>query len=339
MTSMSGQGAGPEPVAVTDLGGLGVSRLGLGCMVLTRSHGRPDEAEALATLELALDRGVCFLDTADSYSGGDNERFVARVLRRRRSEAVLASKFGLVATAPSGTGGIAIDGRPEYVRACCEASLRRLGTDHIDLYYQHRVDPAVPVTETVGAMAELVAAGKVRHLGLCEVSAAELEAAHGVHPITAVQSEWSLWARQIETELLPTARRLGVGIVPYSPLGRGFLAGAIRTEEVIGSGDVRSGDPRLKGEHLRHNLGLVVVLEDVAAERGATPAQVAIAWLLAQGDDVVPIPGIERPALLDEDLGALGVGLTSAELTRLEAAFAPGAASGNPDETLLRSGR
>ncbi len=208
--------------------------------------------------------------------------------------------------------------------------------EHIDLYYQHRVDPDVPIEETVGAMADLIAAGKVRHLGLCEVTAEQLEAAHAIHPITAVESEWSLWARQIEGDIVPAARRLGVGIVPYSPLGRGFLAGAIRREESIGADDLRGPDPRLHGENLRRNLALVEVLDRLAETRNATPAQVALAWLLAQGRDVVPIPGVERRDLLRQNLGAVDVGLTADDLAHLDTAFALGTAAGNPDETLLR---
>jgi aryl-alcohol dehydrogenase-like predicted oxidoreductase len=302
-------------------------------MVLTRSFGQPDEAESIATLELALDLGVSFLDTADSYGGGENEVFVGRAIRSSRDRVVLASKFGLVVAED---GHIEINGRPDYVRSSCEQSLKRLGVEHLDLYYQHRVDPSVPITETVGAMAELVQEGKVRHLGLCEVSADQLRAAHAVHPIAAVESEWSLWARQIEPDVLPAARQLGVGIVPYSPLGRGFLAGAIRRAAAVGPDDLREADPRLQGHNLQRNLALVEALERLAQGNNATAAQVAIAWLIAQGDDVVPIPGVERRDLLTQNLAALQVELSPDDLAFLEATFAPGVASGNPDATLLR---
>jgi aryl-alcohol dehydrogenase-like predicted oxidoreductase len=304
-------------------------------MVLTRSFGEPDQAESRATVDLALDLGVTFLDTADSYAAGENETFIGRAIAGRRDRVVLASKFGLV---PLPDGQVEIKGRPEYVKACCEQSLARLGTDRLDLYYQHRVDSSVPIEETVGAMAELVAQGKVLHLGLCEVSVTQLRAAHAVHPITAVESEWSLWARQIETELLQAARQLGVGIVPYSPLGRGFLAGAIRREEVLRADDLRGPDPRLHGDNLQRNLALVKVLEDLAAATNATPAQLALAWLMAQGDDVVPIPGVERRDLLRENIKALYLELSAADLARLDETFSPGVAAGNPDATLLRQG-
>jgi aryl-alcohol dehydrogenase-like predicted oxidoreductase len=302
-------------------------------MVLTRSFGQPDEAESIATLELALDLGVSFLDTADSYGGGENEVFVGRHIQSVRDRVVLASKFGLVV---ADDGSVGINGRPEYVRSCCEQSLKRLGVDYLDLYYQHRVDPSVPITETVGAMAELVEEGKVRHLGLCEVSADQLRAAHAVHPITAVESEWSLWARQIEPDVLPAARQLGVGVVPYSPLGRGFLAGAIRRQAAVGADDLREADPRLQGDNLQRNLALVEALEQLAQANDATAAQVALAWLIAQGDDVVPIPGVERRDLLTQNLAALQLELSPDDLAFLEATFAPGVASGNPDATLLR---
>lgn len=324
-------------VATTHLGRLEVSRLGLGGMVLTRSFGEPDQAESVATLELALELGVNFIDTADSYAGGENEMFVGRVIAGRRDDVVLSSKFGLVV---GSAGEVGINGRPGYVKASCDESLARLGTDRLDLYYQHRVDPDVPIAETVGAMAELVAEGKVLHLGLCEVSAGELRAAHAVHPIAAVESEWSLWARQIELEVLPAARELGVGVVPYSPLGRGFLAGAIRQAAAIGAGDLRGPDPRLHGANLERNLALVAVLDQMAAKKGSsvTPAQLALAWLMAQGGDVVPIPGVEKRDLLRENVAAVGLELTPEDLDLLDTTFAPGVAAGNPDETLLRHG-
>ena len=323
-------------IGTTRLGPLQVSKLGLGCMVLTRSYAAVDEAESAATLRLALDLGVSFLDTADAYGAGQNEEFVGRIIGPHRDDVVLASKFGLVAAEGGGTG---INGRPEYVRSACEHTLRRLGVDHLDLYYQHRVDPAVPIEETVGAMADLVAAGKVAHLGVCEPSVAQLRAAFSVHPIVAVQSEWSLWARHIEAGVLPEARRLGVGVVPYSPLGRGFLAGAIRANGAFGPDDLRGPDPRLHGDNLRRNLPLVEALEKLGADTGATPAQPALAWLRAQGDDVVPIPGVERRDLLRQNLGGVEFELSAEHLALLDATFTPGVAAGNPDATLLREAR
>lgn len=313
--------------------GLRVSRLGLGCMVLSAMYGTPDGDEAVATFDRALERGVTLLDTADAYTEGANERLVGSLLRGRRERVVLATKFGL-RRHPSGRGA-GIHGRPDYVWASCDGSLARLGVDHIDLYYQHRVDPDVPIEETVGAMAALVTAGKVRHLGLCEALPDEIERAHAVHPITALQSEWSLWARGIEQGALATARRLGIGIVPYGPLGRGFLTGA---PPAPAAGDVRAADPRFGGENRDHNLRLVAELRTLADERGATPAQVALAWLLHQGDDVVPIPGTERRAFLDDNLGAVDVALSPADLARLDATFGAGAA-GNADGVHLRDRR
>jgi aryl-alcohol dehydrogenase-like predicted oxidoreductase len=302
-------------------------------MVLTPAFGQPDPAESIATFELALELGVKFVDTADSYGRGVNETFIGRLIKGRRDRVVLASKFGLV---PGDDGGITINGRPDYLRSACEASLRRLGVDHLDLYYQHRVDPDIPLLETVGAMGQLVQEGKVRHLGLCEVTADQLRAAHRTHPIAAVESEWSLWARQIESEVVPAAREMGIGIVPYSPLGRGFLAGAIRSEETIAGEDLRGDDPRLHGDHLQRNLALLGVLDRLAGERGATPAQLALAWLLAQGNDVVPIPGVERRELLRQNVDACQIELSPDEVRLLDTTFAPGAASGDPDATLLR---
>ena len=313
--------------------GLEVSALGLGCMVMTRSYASTDVGESRATLERALELGVVFLDTADAYADGDNERFLGEALEGRRHGVVLASKFGLVRDPDRPSG---VDGRPDHVRASCEASLRRLRTDHLDLYYQHRVDPDVPVEESVGAMAELVGQGKVRFLGLSEPLADELRRAHAVHPLSAVQSEWSLWARGIETEVVPAARALGIGIVPYAPLGRGFLAGAITRPGVLEPGDLRAGDPRLGPDHIDHNLRLVAVLQELAARRSATAAQVALAWLRARGPDVVPIPGVERRDLLEENLATLDIELGPAELDELDVVFPPGAAHGNPDAVLQR---
>jgi aryl-alcohol dehydrogenase-like predicted oxidoreductase len=325
----------PTSAATARLGPMTTSRLGLGCMVMTTSYAEVDGAEARATFDRALELGVTLLDTADAYAAGENERFVGRALAGRREQVVLASKFGL---GVGDRGGRAVDGRPAYVRAACDASLGRLGVDHLDLYYQHRVDPTVPIEETVGAMAELVDAGKVRHLGLSEPSADELRRAHAVHPITAVQSEWSLWARGIEAEVVPACRELGIGIVPYAPLGRGFLTGALAAER-LAADDLRSPDPRLQGQNLVENLRLLWELRGVAEARGAAPGQVALAWLLAQGTDVVPIPGVERRPWLEENVGALAVALTADDLAALDRAFPPGAAAGNPDDVLMRTRR
>lgn len=320
-------------VGHTHIGGLEVSRIGLGAMVLTRSFGEPDLAESAATFDAAIELGVNFVDTADSYGAGENEEFVGRLIKGRRDRVVLATKFGLV---PTGDSRIVVDGRPDYVHSACDRSLRRLGVDHIDLYYQHRVDPDVPVEETVGAMASLVEAGKVRHLGLCEADSEQLRRASAVHPIAALESEWSLWARQIEVDVLATARRLGVGVVPYSPLGRGFLAGAIRHGTDLGQGDLRADDPRLEGQNLEQNLQLIGQLREVADRVHATPAQLALAWLMSKGDDVVPIPGVERRSLLAENVASLDVDLGRADIDFLDSVFSPGAAAGDPDQTLLR---
>jgi aryl-alcohol dehydrogenase-like predicted oxidoreductase len=298
---------------------LTVSALGLGCMGMSAFYGTPDEEGGIATIHRALDLGVTFLDTADMYGPHTNERLVGRAIAGRREEVQLATKFGNV-TLPDGTRRI--DGRPEYVRSACDASLERLGVDHLDLYYQHRVDPDVPIEETVGAMAELVAAGKVRHLGLSEASAATVRRAHAVHPITALQSEFSLFTRDLEDEILPTLRELGIGLVPYSPLGRGLLTGAITTESVLEENDTRRSGyfPRLNGEGLTANLRLVDAVRAIAEEKGCTPGQLALAWVLAQGDDVVPIPGTKRVRYLEENVAAAEVVLSPEDLTRLTAA-------------------
>ncbi len=320
-------------VGCARIGNLEVSRLGLGAMVLTRSFGAPDPSESAATFDAALDAGVNFVDTADSYGAGENEEFVGRMLRGRRKSVVLATKFGLVATPD---GRIVVNGRPDYVRSACEQSLRRLGVDHIDLYYQHRVDPDVPIAETVGAMAGLVAAGKVRHLGLCEADADQLRRATAVHPIAALQSEWSLWARQVEEDVLLTARELGVGVVAYSPLGRGFLTGFMDTETSLSADDLRGADPRLEGSNRTRNLELVARLQEMAEAMNATPAQLALAWLVSKGKDVVPIPGMERRQLLDENVACLAIRLAAPDVEYLDSVFSPGVAAGDPDETLLR---
>ncbi|HET6818816.1 MAG TPA: aldo/keto reductase [Mycobacteriales bacterium] len=304
---------------------LTVSMQGLGCMGMSQSYGPADEGESIATIHRALDLGVFFLDTADVYGDGHNESLVGRAIRDRREEVVLATKFSL----SRGQGGaMSVNGRPEYVRSACDASLRRLGVDHIDLYYQHRVDPNVPIEDTVGAMAELVSAGKVRHLGLSEASAATLRRAMAVHPITALQSEWSLWTRDLEDEVVPVARELGIGIVPFSPLGRGFLTGAITSPDDFGDDDFRKNNPRFQGENFQRNLQLVDEVRAIAADKGCTAGQLALAWVMAQGQDVVPIPGTKRRSYLEENAGASGVELTDDDVQRLAKIAPPGAAAG-----------
>lgn len=298
---------------------LTVSALGLGCMGMSEFYGAPDEANGIATIHRALDLGVTFLDTADMYGPFTNERLVGKAIGDRRDEVVLATKFGNERL-PDGNF-VGINGSPEYVRAACDASLDRLGVDHIDLYYQHRVDKTVPIEETVGAMAELVAAGKVTHLGLSEASAETIRRAHAVHPITALQTEYSLFTRELEAEILPTIRELGIGLVPYSPLGRGLLTGAV-TAQTLAAGDSRASGyfPRFKGEALDANLVLVDRIRALAAEHGCTPGQLALAWVLAQGDDVAPIPGTKRVTYLEENVGSTAVVLTPADLAALVAA-------------------
>jgi aryl-alcohol dehydrogenase-like predicted oxidoreductase len=315
-----------------------VSALGLGCMGMSDFYAGRDEAEAVAVIHLALERGVTFFDTADMYGVGSNEELVGRALRGHRDEVVLATKFGNVRAA-DGTF-LRIDGRPEYVRQACEASLRRLGVDCIDLYYQHRVDPNVPIEETVGAMAELQRAGKVRFLGLSEASPATLRRAHATATITALQTEYSLWSRDPEDGVLQTCRELGVGFVAYSPLGRGFLTGAIRSEGDLAQGDVRRTHPRFQGPNLQRNLALAERVRELAAARGCTPAQLCLAWLLAQ-PGVVPIPGTKRRAYLEENLGALAVRLGPEDLREISAALPPGATAGPryPEATLRHVGR
>lgn len=309
---------------------LTVSLLGLGCMGMSEFYGTSDEGEAIATLHRALDLGVTFLDTADMYGPFTNEQLVGRAITGRRDQVQLATKFGNERL-PDGTR-VGINGRPEYVRAACDASLARLGVDVIDLYYQHRVDKSVPIEETVGAMAELVDAGKVRHLGLSEASAATIRRAHATHPITALQSEYSLFTRDIEDEILPTIRELGIGLVPYSPLGRGLLTGTItETGGAAGDGDFRRSAyfPRFQGDALTANLALVDNVRAVAEEKGVTPGQVALAWVLAQGPDVVPIPGTKRQRYLEENVGAAGVVLTDDDLVALEKAVPRDAVAGD----------
>ncbi len=316
----------PVPTRRLGQGGPEVSALGLGCMGMSQSYGPADEAESLRTLDRALELGVYFWDTADAYGGGANERLLARALRGRRERVFLATKFGI---RNDDTMASSICGRPDYVRSSCEGSLARLETDHIDLYYQHRVDPEVPIEETVGTMAELVREGKVRHLGLSEASADSLRRACSVHPITALQSEWSLWTRDLEQEVLGVARSLGVGIVPYSPLGRGFLSGRLRSPQDFAEDDFRRRNPRFQGENFQRNLELVARVEKLAADLGATPAQLAIAWLLHQGTDVVPIPGTKRVPTLEENAGAAALSLSQGQVLELSGLFPQGAAAGD----------
>jgi aryl-alcohol dehydrogenase-like predicted oxidoreductase len=307
-------------------GDLQVSALGLGCMGMSEFYGTAEEEDALATIDRALELGITFFDTADMYGPFTNEQLVGRALAGRRDEVVLATKFGNVRDENGERLGIR--GDAAYVRSACEASLERLGVDHIDLYYQHRVDTSTPIEETVGAMKELVEAGKVRHLGLSEASAETIRRAHAVHPITALQSEWSLWTRDPEDEVLPTVRELGIGFVAYSPLGRGFLSGRIRSTDDLAEDDFRKFHPRFQGDNFQRNLDLVAKVDEIAAAKGATPGQLALAWVLAQGHDVVPIPGTTRAAHLEENVGALRVELTQGDLAELEAAFPKGATAG-----------
>jgi aryl-alcohol dehydrogenase-like predicted oxidoreductase len=305
-----------------------VSGEGLGCMGMSEFYGRGDEQESLAVIHAALDAGVNFLDTADMYGPFTNEKLVGRAIASRRDEVVLATKFGNERR-EDGTR-VGINGHPDYVRQACDASLARLGVDHVDLYYQHRVDPSVPVEETWGALAELVAAGKVRHIGISEAAPATIRRAHLVHPVTAVQTEWSLWSRDVEDNgVLATVRELGIGFVAYSPLGRGFLSGTIRSIDDLDENDFRRHSPRFQGENFQKNLELLERVRQIAAEKDVTPSQLALAWVLAQGEHVVPIPGTKHRHYLDENIGALDIQLGEDDLRALDAAVPVGSSAGD----------
>ena len=304
-----------------------VSAIGLGCMGMSQAYGVRDDEESMRTVHRALDLGVTFFDTADVYGAGHNEQLLGRALAGRRNDVILATKCGLV---PDESGApVRVNGRPDYIASACDASLRRLGTDVIDLYYLHRVDPAVPIEESVGAMARLVGEGKVRALGLSEAAASTLRRAHAVHPIAALQSEYSLWFREPETGVIPACRELGISFVPFSPIGRGFLSGAVTTLAALPGSDMRRTVPRFHGDNLARNLSLVKRLGEIAAPLAMTPAQLALAWVLAQGEDIVPIPGTKRRSYLDENVAAVALTLDASPVAELDRLFAPGAVAGD----------
>lgn len=305
---------------------LEVGAIGLGCMGMSEFYGGSDEQESIHTIHKALDLGITLLDTADMYGVGKNEILVGKAIAGRRSEAIVATKFGNVRNENGDFLGVS--GRPEYVKSACEASLKRLGVNEIDLYYQHRVDPNVPIEETIGAMAELVQEGKVRYIGMSEAAASTIRRAHAIHPITAVQTEYSLWSRDVEDEILPTCRELGIGFVPYSPLGRGFLTGQIQKFDDFAEDDFRRFLPRFQGENFTKNLVLVDYIQELAEQKGCKPSQLALAWLLAQGEDIIPIPGTKRVSYLEENSGAVDVQLTTQDLQRINEIAPKGIAIG-----------